>query len=55
MFELFFITVFLNIKLIEVFKYFSFPFFSFSFKHHIISLSYYSRNGKNESISNKPS
>ena len=35
MFELFFIIIFLNIKFIEVFKYFSLSFFSFLFKHHI--------------------
>ena len=54
-FELFFITIFLNIKLIEVFNHFSFFFFSSSFEHHITSLSYYLKNDKNESINNRSS
>ena len=53
MFELFFVTVFLNIKLIEVFKSFSFSFFFSSFKNYIISFFYYSKNDKNKSINNK--
>ena len=55
MFKLFFIIIFLNIKFIEVLKYFSLSFFSSSFKYHIISFFYYSRNDKNESINNKSS
>ena len=38
MFELFFVTIFLNIKLIEIFKYFSFSFFFFL---NIISLLFF--------------
>ena len=55
MFELFFITILLNIKLIEIFKYFSLSFFFSSFKHHITFFFYYLRNDKNESINNKSS
>ena len=55
MFEFSFVTVLFNIKLIEIFKYFSLSFFSFSFKYYIISFFYYSRNDKNKSINNKSS